>query len=339
MREMIVPRIAVIGGGYWGRKVIRETLDISRASGRVQLHSVVDSSPHALAQCQAEFNSGAEYRLDYQDLLGDPSVTAVHICTPNATHFDVASRFLRQGKHVLVEKPLTLKTTEAFELVRIAKENRCVLCVGHIHRFNNGVRELRRIIAEGHIGEPYYVGMRWTGLMNPQFQREVITDLAPHPFDICNYLLEAWPDKVSCKGRGYRTKLNEEVAFITAEHKGGLMTHIEVSWLDRERRRGVTVIGSEGMAHLDCVTQKVIIECQTVKQEIPVSASNTLAEEIIHFAQCIQNNQTTTPFENHSDGMLGARVVSLLEASRESMVQDRTISVMLPMTPEIPVRQ
>jgi UDP-N-acetylglucosamine 3-dehydrogenase len=338
MNEMNPPRIAVIGGGYWGRKVIREILDVSQTTGLVQLHSIVDSSPLALSQCQAEFNSGIQYRADYQELLTDPSVTGVHICTPNATHFEVASRFLRQGKHVLVEKPLTLKTTDSFELVRLAKENSRVLCVGHIHRFNNGVRELRRIIAEGEIGEPYYVGMRWTGLMNPQFQREVITDLAPHPFDICNYLLEAWPDKVSCKGRGYRTKLNEEVAFITAEHKGGLMTHIEVSWLDRERRRGVTIIGQDGMAHLDCVTQKVTIERSNGKQDVPVSPSNTLREEITHFSDCIRKNQDSAPFSNHSDGMLGARVVSLLEASRESMSQDRTIQVQLPMTPEIPVR-
>ncbi len=332
------PRIAVIGCGYWGRKVIRETLDIHRATGRIELRSVVDSFPASLSQCQNEFGPGIDYRTDYQEIASDPSISGAHVCTPNGTHFEVASTFLRRGKSVLVEKPLTLKTAEAYELVRLANENHSVLCVGHIHRFNNGVKELRRILSEGQIGDPYYVDLRWTAFMNPQLQREVITDLAPHPFDICNYILDAWPDKISCKGRGYRTKLNEEVAYITAEHKGGLMAHIEVSWLDHDKRRDVTVIGSKGTAHLDCATQKLVVERPDGKKEVLVMPSNTLASEIIHFSNCIQNNQNSAPFANHSDGALGARVVSLLEACRESMHQERTIQVQLPIIPEIPAR-
>jgi UDP-N-acetylglucosamine 3-dehydrogenase len=332
-------RIAVIGSGYWGRKVIREILEISKSTGQIELHSVVDSSPASLAQCQQEFGTSINYRLDYQELAQDSSLSGVHISTPNGTHFDIASRFLRAGKSVLVEKPLTLKTVESYELVRLAAENKSVLSVGHIHRFNNGVRELRRIIAEGKIGDPYYLNFRWTGFMNPQLQREVITDLAPHPFDICNYALDSWPEKISCKGRGYRTRQNEEVAFITGEHQGGLIAHIEVSWLDLDKRRDVTVVGSKGMAHLDCLSQKLFIEEPTGRREIPVLPSNTIASEIIHFSDCIRNNRNSTAYANHSDGMLGARVVSLLEASRESMFQDRTIAVQLPMIPEITVRQ
>jgi predicted dehydrogenase len=336
---MTPPRIAVIGSGYWGRKVISEILEVGKATGQIELHSVVDSFPGSLTQCQQEFGAGIDCRLDYQELAQDPSLSGVHISTPNATHFEIASRFLRAGKNVLVEKPLTLKTVESYELVRLAIENKCVLSVGHIHRFNNGVRELRRVIVEGMIGEPYYVDLRWTGFMNPQLQREVITDLAPHPFDICNYALDAWPERISCKGRGYRTKQNEEVAFITGEHKNGLMAHIEVSWLDRDKRRDVTIVGSNGMAFLDCLTQKLFVEDANGKREIPVMPSNTIASEIIHFADCIRNNRESTVYANHSDGMLGARVVSLLEASRESMFQDRTIQVQLPIMPEIPVRQ
>jgi UDP-N-acetylglucosamine 3-dehydrogenase len=332
------PRIAVIGCGYWGRKVIHETLEIGRTTGKIELRSVVDTFPGSLAQCQNEFGSEIDYRSDWQEIAADPSISGAHICTPNGTHFEVASTFLRRGKSVLVEKPLTLRTAEAYELVRLAKENNCVLCVGHIHRFNNGVKELRRVLNEGRIGDSYYVGFRWTAFMNPQLQREVVTDLAPHPFDICNYILDDWPEKISCKGRGYRTKLNEEVAYITAEHKGGLMAHIEVSWLDPNKRREVTVIGSKGTAHLDCGTQKLVIENSEGRNEVQFAPSNTLASEIIHFSNCIQNNHDSAPFANHSDGVLGARVVSLLEASRESMYQERTIPVQLPMLSEIPAR-
>jgi len=336
---MTPPRIAVIGSGYWGRKVIREILEVGASTGQIQLHSIVDSFPGSLAQAQQEFGPNIDYRLDYQSLAQDPTLSGVHISTPNATHFEIASRFLRAGKDVLLEKPLTLKTVESYELVRLAVENRRVLSVGHIHRFNNGVRELRRVIAEGKIGEPYYVNLRWTGFMPPQLQREVITDLAPHPFDICNYALDEWPEKVSCRGRGYRTKQNEEVAYITGEYKTGLLAHIEVSWLDRDKRRDVTIVGSDRMAYLDCISQKLFVEDSNGRREIPVLPSNTIASEVIHFADCIRYNRDAAAFANCSDGMLGARVVSLLEAARESMYQDRTIPVQLPMMPEIPVRR
>jgi len=165
-------RIAVIGGGYWGKKVIRETLDISRATGSSQLHSIVDNFPESLTQCKREFGGNLEYRTDYHSLAMDPSLTGVHICTPNSTHFEVAATFLRQGKHVLVEKPLTLRTEEAYELVRLANENRAVLCVGHIHRFHNDVRELKSALADAGIGDGYYLRLRWTALTNRQLISE-----------------------------------------------------------------------------------------------------------------------------------------------------------------------
>jgi len=329
-------RIAVIGAGYWGKKIIREVLDISRTTGRVQLHAVVDNSPTMLAQCEQEFGP-SDYRVDYQGLLDDPELSGVHICTPNSTHFEVASSFLKHGKNVLVEKPLTLNSKEAYQLVRIAQENKRVLCVGHIHRFNNGVRELRQAINSGVLGELYYVRFGWTGFLPPQGYREVITDLAPHPFDICNYLLDMWPNKITCRGKGYRTKENEEVAFITAEHPSGLAAQVEVSWLDRQKRRDVTVVGSKGMAYLDCAEQKGVLHASNSTQ-ISISPSNTIRKEVTHFIDCISGNLSSKPFSNLSDGMLGARVVSILEAARESLRQERTVEVHMPLAEEIPAK-
>jgi len=129
--------VSVIGAGYWGKKVIRETLNVAQTTGKVNLYSIVDNSPTILEQCRKEFGP-LNYRLSYNDLLSDPAASAVHICSPNNTHFEVASRLLRSKKHVLVEKPLALRAKEAGELVRLAETNHRVLSVGHVHRFNNG---------------------------------------------------------------------------------------------------------------------------------------------------------------------------------------------------------
>lgn len=326
-------KIAVIGGGYWGRKVIREILAVSRATDSVKLHSIVDNSPTMLAQCRQEFGP-VDCRVDYQTLLSDPELTAVHICTPNTTHFAVASAFLKHGKNVMVEKPLTLRSDDAYELVRQARSSGSVLCVGHIHRFNNGVRELKRILDTGALGNPYYLRLRWTGLLPPQSQREVITDLAPHPFDICNYLTEDWPTRIACRAKGYRTPGNEEVAFMAAEYNDGLTAHIEVSWLDQEKHRDVAVVASKGTAYLDCSDQKATIVWPDRQEQLTITPSNTIGTEVVHFIDCIINRQDTN-FTNQSDGLLGARVVRILEAARESLRQDRTVPIDMPIAEKV----
>ena len=318
--------MSVIGAGYWGKKVIREILNVSRTTGRVNLCSVVDNSPSMLEQCLREFGP-LDYRLSYQGLLSDSTTSAVHICSPNNTHFEVASNFLRSKKHVLVEKPLALRSREAEELVRLAEAKRKVLSVGHVHRFNNGLNELRRIVQSGLLGDIYYLRLQWTGYLPPQKDRDVITDLGPHPFDICNNILGTWPTKISCRGRGYRGGAGDEVAFITAEHIDGVNANIELSWLDSEKHRDVTVIGSDAVARLDCLDQKLVLQRSEKTETVSTVPSNTLQEEIIHFVRCVENNSASEPYSNLSDGGIGAGVVRLLEASKRSMLEERTVQV------------
>ncbi len=144
-----------------------------------------------------------------------------------------------------------------------------------------------------------------------------------------------WPNKVTCRGKGYRTKENEELANITAEHEGDLTAQVEVSWLSREKRREVTVVGSKAEAYLDCSEQKGVLRTTEGTQQISITPSNTLREEVEHFLNCIASHQDSKPFSNQSDGVLGARVVSVLEAARESIRQERTMQVQMPAAPEI----
>jgi len=326
--------VSVIGAGYWGKKVIRETLNVAQTTGKVNLYSIVDNSPTILEQCRKEFGP-LNYRLSYNDLLSDPAASAVHICSPNNTHFEVASRLLRSKKHVLVEKPLALRAKEAGELVRLAETNHRVLSVGHVHRFNNGVKELKRVVDSGVLGDIYYLRFRWTGLLPVQNDRDVITDLGPHPFDICNNILDMWPTKISCRGRGYRGGAGDEVAFITAEHADGVNASIELSWLDLEKHRDVTVVGSEAVARLDCLDQKLVLQRPDKTETIMAIPSNTLREEIIHFAECIDRNSESKPYANLSDGMLGTGVVRLLETAKRSLREERTVQVPLPESEEL----
>jgi predicted dehydrogenase len=331
---MTVLNISVVGAGYWGKKVIREILSLAKTTGKVNLYSVVDNSPSILEQCRKEFGP-LRYRLNYGDLLSDRECSAVHICSPNPTHFEVASEFLRSKKDVLVEKPLALRPREAYELVRLAETNRRVLSTGHIHRFNNGVKELKRAVHSGVLGDIYYLRLRWTALLPPQNNRDVITDLGPHPFDICNSVLGLWPMKISCRGRGYRSQASDEVAFITSEYIDGVFANIELSWLDHEKRREVTVVGSDAVARLDCLDQTLVLQRPDRTEPISVVQSNTLGDEILHFAGCVEQNCRSQAYTNLADGVLGAEVVCLLEASKRSVYEERSVQVQHPQRVEI----
>ena len=314
--------IAVIGAGYWGKKVIREILTISRKTGMVSLRSIVDTSPLSLERCRQKVGP-LDYRTDYESLLSDPDLSAVHVCTPNVTHFEIASAFIKAGKDVLVEKPLALSSREAYLLVELARAERVVLSTGHFHRFNNGLRALKSTLEPTILGEPNYFGLEWTGLSPAH-------DLAPHTFDITNCLTGLWPDKISCVARGYRKGANEEVAFITCEYESGLCAEIEVSVLDLRQRRSLRIVAEKGNASLDLLDQKVVLQHEHGVVKMPIIPSNILREEIEHFAKCIGWNRLSQTFSNDNDGLLGAHVVTCLEAARESMSEEHSVRVKFP---------
>ncbi len=325
--------IAVIGAGYRGKKAIREILDLSAATGLVELHSVVDTSPSTLEQCRDEFGD-IDSSLDTRALLLEPGPSAVHICTPNYTHYELASSFLRNGKSVLVEMPLTIKLTNAYRLVQLANEKQTVLSTGHVHRFDNAVKELKKTLATGLLGALRYLKFRWTGPLQPQNERGVVTELAAHPFDISNYLLDQWPSKITCRGLHYRTEQNG-VAFITAEYANDPIVNVEASSLDWENRNEIIAVCSEGTASLDCSDQKIVLTLPDQRKQLHVAPSNTMRQEILHFVDCVKRRSVVRSPAYVGDGVLGTRIVALLEASRKSMYGGCTRPVYFPPFEEV----
>jgi predicted dehydrogenase len=122
----------VIGGGFMGR-VHTEAL---RRLGNVEVVGIAGRD-----------ESG------FRVALGDPSIQAVHICTPNAVHFEMAQAALKAGKHVLCEKPLAISTEEGAELVKLAKERGLRNCTCHNLRYYPLVQQMRRIREAGDLGE------------------------------------------------------------------------------------------------------------------------------------------------------------------------------------------
>ena len=317
--------VGVIGAGYWGKKVISEYLALAKEDPKVSLLRVCDIQEQNLRCCSEVFHIPKE-RLSnsYKELLDLDNIDAVHICTPNETHYQICKEALMAGKHVLLEKPMTLSSRQAFELKDLAEKEELVLQVGHIFRFNNALREVRKLIGDDFFGDLYYLRLQWTTLMLPTPERDIIFDLGPHPVDIMNFLLGMWPSKVACKARAYTRETLPEIAYATTEFDTRIMANIELSWLQPGKERCVDVIGSKRCATIDCLNQNVQIFENHGRNgfKIGVQRNNTILAELKHFVDNISGN-----IESVNSGSVGPMNVLVLENFRKALIEDRTVKI------------
>ncbi|MDP9491523.1 MAG: Gfo/Idh/MocA family oxidoreductase [Actinomycetota bacterium] len=245
--------MAVVGAGNMGRHHARNYDDFAQAD----LRAIVDTDlrrAEALAlrhACRA-FSSVEEL------LAEEPGVKAVSVVTPTRTHVDVTAALLSAGKHVLVEKPIAASPAEADRMIALAQEHDVVLAVGHVERFNPAVRELKRCIERGDMGEIVSVFARRVGVMPPQVKdANVILDLAIHDIDVFRYLLGAdRPTEVFCNaGRVNGGDLFDFAdVFLRFDRVACLL---QVNWVTPVKIRELAVTGTRGYAEVEYVRQEL----------------------------------------------------------------------------------
>src|SRR5690606_18131160 len=140
--------VAVLGYGYWGPNLARVFADTRGAS----LAAVADPSVERLAVAQAR-HPGVRVCADPLEIIAAADVDAVALAPPGATHAALATAAVRAGKHVLVEKPLAETSEAASRLVDEAARAGRVLMVDHTFVYSSAVREVRRLVAAGAIGD------------------------------------------------------------------------------------------------------------------------------------------------------------------------------------------
>lgn len=141
-------RVAVIGTGFVGRVHVE---NIRRQTG-AELAAIADQTAELAADFGRTLGIGRTTG-DYRELLADPGIDAVHICTPNQTHFSIAADALEAGKHVICEKPLAMSAEEASRLVDLARSKGVVHATSYNLRFYPHVAQMRRMVAAGEVGE------------------------------------------------------------------------------------------------------------------------------------------------------------------------------------------
>jgi len=241
--------VGVIGCGYWGPNLIRNFINLKDAD--VSVCSDIDES--RLEHMKRLYPSLAT-TTDYRDIINDDSIEAVVIATPVSTHFQLAAEALAAGKHVFCEKPLTQSVEEGVKLVDLADENGRTLMVGHTFVYTAAVNKVRDLINSGELGDIYYMSTARVNLGLFQEDINVVWDLAPHDVSIMNYVLGTRPVAVSAVGHSYIQPNIQDVAFVTMRYPGSILTNLHVSWLNPNKIRSTTVVGSRKMLVYDDIS-------------------------------------------------------------------------------------
>ena len=333
--------LAVVGCGYWGKNYIR----LLSQMADVNLVAICDRDKEQLRKNKTRIlssQSGPRLQLftDYHKMLEMSDLNGVIICTNPNTHYNLAVDAFNAGKHVFLEKPMTLKSETSQQLIDLAEEKHRILMVGHIFLYNAAVLQIKDYIRNGQLGTIYYMYSKRTNLGPIRPDVNALWDLAPHDISIFNYFLDETPAWVSATATSFLRENNEDVGFITLGYPSGKLAHIHVSWADPHKEREVVVVGSEQRIVFNDVSsiEKVRIFEKGVSTsrktyedygefqlsyrdgEIispAIKLSEPLRSEVEHFIHCI--NYDTAP---RSDGYNGLVVVQAMEAIDQSMAQN-----------------
>ena len=323
--------IGSIGCGYWGPNLIRNFIQLNRSD----VKRVADLDTGRLAHMKKLYPT-VETTTDYRTIIQDPDIDVVAVATPVATHHRLAGEAIDAGKHVFVEKPMAASRAEARDLVNRAKAKRVKLMVGHTFLYTAAVCKMKEIIDSGDLGEIYYISSQRLNLGLFQPDINVLWDLAPHDISIMLYLLGQRPESVSAVGAAHINPVIEDVAVLTMRFARNVVGFIQTSWLDPDKIRRMTVVGSKKMMVFDDMQPSEKIKIYDKGVETPrhydtfaefhyaykygdiiiprLDGTEPLATELSHFLDCIENDRQPL-----SDGENGLQVVEILEAASKSL--------------------
>ena len=290
----MVPRIAVLGCGYWGSNHIR-TL---KALGA--LRAVADANA---ARAEGFASEQECLAITPDELFDRDDVDAIIMALPPQFHTEYAIRAARAGKDLLVEKPIALTVEDARAAVDAARDNNRIFMVGHVLRFHPAFEMLERLIADGELGEIKYIHSHRLGLGKFHTENDALWDLAPHDLSMILAITGAAPMEVRGEGAALLDNLSD-FAHLHMLFENGVRSHLFTSRLNPYRERRLTVVGAKAMAVFDDVEtweKKLAVYRHAVWQDsgrwaftanepsyVAIRQGMPLTRELEHFIHCIK---------------------------------------------------
>jgi predicted dehydrogenase len=325
------PKVVLIGVGRFGKNHLRVLKELEK-DGLCTLYGVVDKQVEALEKIRKNYDVAVT--ADLEVLKGDAD--ALDIVTPADTHFELCKECLTAGKHVFVEKPLTVKYGEARKLVRLAADNDRILMGGLIYRYNPAVKKIKELIDLGEFGKIYYLYGHYMGFKEPRQEVGALLNAAVHHIDIYDYLLEKIPEEATCSVAHFLGRENfEDLAVLFFRYGKGTVGVVESGWLPPGNYRDLTVVGSRKSVTSDLSKQTVILHDIHMEKNdgtfnavdkglssLNVKFEEPLKLELKDFVECISTGKKPV-----ADGKVASRSVMIAEKALESARLKRSVKL------------
>ena len=316
--------LALIGAGFWGK-------NLARIFSRLGVLKVICDTTEEIIKKNSKKYPSVRTTMSFSDVLNSPEINAVAIATPAEKHYSMTKSALFSGKHVFVEKPLSVKLKEGEELVRQAKEKQKVLFVGHILQYHPAILALKSMLNEGQLGKLQYIYSTRLNLGKIRREENILWSFAPHDISAILSLVNEEPAEVTATGFNVLHPQIADTTITNLKFPSGVGAHIFVSWLYPFKEQKLVVVGSKNMAVFDDtapIERKVMIYPHNItwKNGIPISKKmketpldisrnweEPLLLECTAFIEAIQGQPAIT------DGEEGLRVLKVLHRAQNNM--------------------
>jgi predicted dehydrogenase len=323
-------KLGIIGYGYWGPNLVR---NFNSASG-CKVIAVAERRTDRHSQIQKLF-PGIQCEIEAEHIINNNQIDAVVIATPVFTHFDLAKKALENGKHVLLEKPMTSSVAEADILIELAAAKGLMLMVDHTFLYTGAVQKMQHLIEAGTIGSPRYFDSTRINLGLFQPDINVLWDLAPHDISILTFLIKDKPFSVNATGISHTHNGIENIAYMTVNYNSDFIAHFNCSWTSPVKVRQTLIGGDKKMIVYNDLEPsekiriydtgyehkteedktKIMVDYRTGDVYIPkLSSQEALLGVANDFISSINANKQPL-----ADAVLGLNVVKILEASQQSI--------------------
>ncbi len=323
-------KVGIIGYGYWGPNIVRNFF----STAECVVAKVADRRPERRALLSKVYPTIVPVA-EASDIIDDPEIDAVVVASPVFTHYELARKALLAGKHVLIEKPMTSSVREADELINLAAQKSRSLMVDHTFLYTGAVQKMKQVLTDGTLGNPAYFDSSRINLGLFQPDVNVLWDLAPHDISILLFLVDRQPVSINATGISHTRNGIENIAYMTVNYDSDFIAHFNCSWTSPVKVRQTLIGGDKkmilyndleptekvkiydtGYSHKSDEDRKqIMVDYRTGDVFIPkVNMKEALAGVADDFVQSILAGRVPI-----STPILGRNVVSILEASQESI--------------------
>ena len=318
-------KLGLIGGGYWGKNLIREYHSLG------VLDTICDINETQLQTYKKKYEN-IKTTTNWDSVLENKEITAVCIALPAELHYSYAKKSLLNGKDVFVEKPITLNIKEAEELLEIAKEENKILMVGHLLHYHPAIIKIKEMITENKIGKIKNITCNRFSLGKFRKFENVLWSFAPHDISVVLGLVKDIPEKVICYGKDHINRGIHDVTNSILLFKNAYV-NINVNWLNPYKEQKMSIIGERGMIIFDDVSKdsKITYFPEYINYSSDINAepipiknnginilfndkNSPLTIECEHFMECCKSRKSPT-----TDGQEGLRVLKILQNLQDSL--------------------